>query len=313
MTLTMHAVENRCRDAFRQHLERGDEQTLTLAYEFGRSALAEGLGVLDMAVAVSRATAPEAAVDDATATRAEAFLLECFSPFEMAHRGALEANEALRRMDERREDHLRRVARELHDETGHLLAMVHAALDELRPDLAPGGRAALARTFGVLRQMEDEIRRLTHELRPGILDDLGLVPALVYLGEGVTRRANVAVTVRGSTDGRLPAPVESALYRVVQEALTNVTRHAQASRASIELERTPRALNCRVRDDGRGFVPAQALASARPRGIGLEGMRERITQLGGTFEIRSEPGCGTELVMTIPIEVPHADASAHRG
>lgn len=294
MTPAMREVEDRCVQAFRVHLEAGDERTLNQAYECGRTALAEGLGVLDMAVLVSRATAcARAAEDGPTAARLEEFLLECFSPFEMAHRGAREANEALRRMDERREEHLRRVARELHDETGQLLATLHAALEGLRPHLVPGGDAPLERTFGLLRQMEDEIRRLAHELRPVILDDLGLVPALLFLGEGVTHRSGVTVTVRGSTDGRLPPAVETALYRVVQEALTNVARHARASRATVELERTEGAVSCRVRDDGWGFDPTAPFPSERRRGIGLEGMRERVAQLGGAFEVRSGPGHGT--------------------
>jgi signal transduction histidine kinase len=312
-TATLEVLD-RCRQAFHRHLEAGDEHTLNQAYELGRTALAEGLGVLDMALVVSRATAPARAAEGGPeASRVEDFLLECFSPFEMAHRGALEANEALRRMDERREEHLRSVARELHDETGHLLATLHVALEGFRPYLSPGGDAPLVRTFGLLRQMEDEIRRLAHELRPVILDDLGLVPALVFLGEGVTRRSDVAVTVRGSTDGRLASVVETTIYRVVQEALANVARHAQARRATVELERTAHAVSCRVRDDGRGFDPTQEIGGDRRRGIGLEGMRERVARLGGVFEVCSGPGRGTELVMRIPIEGSHVDTLADRG
>jgi signal transduction histidine kinase len=208
---------------------------------------------------------------------------------------------------------LRRVARELHDEAGHLLATLHSALEGLRPHLAPGGDAPLARTFGLLRQMEDEIRRLAHELRPAILDDLGLLPALAFLGEGVTRRSDVAVTVRGSTEGRLAPAVETTIYRVVQEALTNVARHAHASRATVELERTAHEVSCRVRDDGRGFDPTAKPAGDRRRGIGLEGMRERVARLGGAFEVCSRPGSGTELMLRIPTEDSHVDTLADRG
>ena len=307
-------VEHRCARALRRHLEAGDEATLNEAYELGRSALAEGLGVLEMALVLARAGAFVCAPGDPGASgRLEAFLLECLSPFEMAHRGAREASEALRRMDERREQHLRAVARELHDQAGQLVATLHVALEGLRPRLVPGGGEHLERAFGLLRQVEDEIRRLAHELRPVILDDLGLMPALRLLGDGMARRWGVAVTIEGSTRGRLPPEVETALYRVAQEALANVGRHSRACGASVELERTDREVVCRIRDDGQGFEPAVVLARGRRRGIGLEGIRERITRLGGALEIRSRPARGTDLVMRIPLEVAHDHACAARG
>ncbi len=313
MTAPIQDAETRCAQVYRQHLEAGDEETRSQAYEFGRTVLAEGLGVLDMAVLVSRATARARNAGVPYEPRLEEFLLECFSPFEMAYRGAREANEALRQMDERREEQLRTIARELHDETGQLLATLHHALEGVRPHLAPGGEGPLERSFVLLRRMEDEIRRLAHELRPVILDDLGLLPALQFLGESMAERTGIAVAVQGSTGGRLPAPVETALYRVVQEALTNVARHARASRVAVEIERTDRALRCRIRDDGTGFDPAAPPGNDGRPGIGLEGMRDRLAHLGGALEIRSEPGAGTELSIRIPIEVPHEDTPADRG
>ena len=314
MTAPMQDVEARCAQVYRRHLEEADEEARSQAYEFGRTALAEGLGVLDMALLVSRATARARiagrALDE---PRLEEFLLECYSPFEMAHRGAREANEALRRMDERREEQLRAIARELHDETGQLLATLHHALEGVRPHLAPGGQKPLERSFGLLRRMEDEIRRLAHELRPVILDDLGLMPALLFLAESVSERTGIEVTVEGTSGGRLPPPVETALYRVVQEALTNAARHARASGVAVEIERTGRAVTCRIHDDGTGFDPAATVSGERRRGIGLEGMRERVTHVGGALDIRSEPGAGTELSLRIPLEGPHEDTPADRG
>jgi two-component system sensor histidine kinase UhpB len=298
------AAERRCARALRNHLENGDEVSLSQAYEFGRWALARGLGVLDMAMLLSRALV-RAGITGQTgaARRVEGFVLECLSPFEMTHRGAREANEALRRLDERREEHVRTIARELHDEAGQLIATLHVALETLRPHLAPGGGGPLDRAFGLLRRVEDEIRRLAHELRPTILDDLGLAPALHFLGEGVARRSGIAVTVEGLTGGRLPPEVETALYRATQEALTNVVRHADATRASVRVDRVNGGIRCRIRDDGRGFDPAGTRARGGRQGIGLEGIRDRVGRLGGTLDIRSGPGGGTELTLRIPLEV----------
>src|SRR5207244_7478010 len=132
------------------------------AYEFGRTALAEGAGVLDMAVVLWRAAlatrVPTPGGAKALHHRLETFLLECLSPFEMAHRGTREANEALRYLDERREEQARRIAQELHDEAGQLLAAVHLALDRAARHTAPEGVEPLAQAVDMLRKAEDELR-----------------------------------------------------------------------------------------------------------------------------------------------------------
>src|SRR6185369_5166994 len=167
-------------------LRAGDEGSLTEAYEFGRSALAAGVGVMDLAVVLWRVSleARTGGDDLWLARRIESFLLECLSPYEMALRGAREANEALRRLDERREEHVRRIAHELHDQAGQILATVYLSLEGLREHLTPGAEERLEKVSALLEKVEDEIRRVAHELRPVILDDLGLVPALRLLGEG---------------------------------------------------------------------------------------------------------------------------------
>jgi signal transduction histidine kinase len=312
---TRDELEARCARALSDHLVAGDERTLHAAYEFGRAALAEGIGVLDM-VLLLRHALKEAAGDDPGALldeRVEPFLMECLSPFEMAHRGAREANEALRRYDERREELLRRMARELHDEAGQLLATVHLALERVRPHLEGKGSAHLEQALSLMRQVEDEIRRIAHELRPTILDDLGLSPALHFLGEGIGQRAGIEVAVSAPEEERLPASIEIALYRASQEALANVARHARASRVQLEVRRLDDHVICRIRDDGHGFDPEQELAPGRRRGLGIAGIRERIAPLGGTLDIDSRPGSGTELVIRIPLEVTHAHTNSDRG
>jgi signal transduction histidine kinase len=309
-------LEERCASALRRHLEAGDESTLHEAYEFGRLALAREVGVLDMALLLWRAVLevrPGFEGDRRIARRIEEFLLECLSPFEMAHRGAREANEALRTLEERREEHVRRVGRELHDQAGQLLATVYLSLDGLRSHLAPEGEESLARMVALLNQVEDEIRRVAHELRPMILDDLGLVPALRFLGEGVAQRSGLSITVKGSTGGRLPPRIETELYRTAQEALSNVARHSRASKAEIEIRRTQREVRCGIRDDGRGFDPAARPAPGAPRGLGLSSIRERLAPRGGALEVRSRPGDGTELLISIPLEVSHAHTGSAGG
>jgi len=301
-------LEQRCTQALFRHLAAGDESTLHEAYEFGRSALAEGIGLLDMAVILwwtVNVARREAGDDGCFAERARGFVLESLSPFEMAHRGAREAGEALRKLDERREEHVRRIARELHDQAGQLLATVFLSLDGLRAHLAPEGAESLARVKGLLHAVEDEIRRVAHELRPVVLDDLGLLPALRFLAEGVAARSGLSVIVTGSTGGRLPARIETELYRATQEALSNVVRHSHATRALIEVRRTSREIRCKVRDDGRGFDPAAPPAAEDPGGMGLRGIRERLAPLGGAMELFSRPREGTEVRIRIPLEVAH--------
>jgi signal transduction histidine kinase len=309
-------LERRCARLLNRHLESGDERTLLAAYELGREALAEGVGILDLALPLWRAarTALHARDEDGGrfTQRLESFVMECLSPFEMAHRGAREANEALRRSDERREEQARRIARELHDEAGQLLAAVHLALERARRHVAPAGREAMTEAVDLLGRAGDELRRLAHELRPVVLDDLGLMPALRFLGEGVAQRSGVAVGVTGSEE-RLPAAVETAIYRAAQEALNNVSRHARASRASIEVLSTEREVLCRIQDDGCGFNPERVLARGAGSGLGLNGLRERVAGVGGTLEISSQPGRGTELVIRIPLEVCHGGACTDRG
>jgi signal transduction histidine kinase len=143
------------------------------------------------------------------------------------------------------------------------------------------------------------LRRLAHELRPTILDDLGLRPALEFLAEGFASRAGIKVIVRGTCEGRLPAQIENAVYRIVQEALTNAARHARATAVTVELEQAAHRLVCSVRDDGVGF-DSEALLGRGARGLGLLGMRERLTPFGGTLQIHSAPGQGTEVRVTVP-------------
>jgi signal transduction histidine kinase len=298
--------------ALREYLAGAGEAPLKRAYELGRKAMADGRGVLEM-LALHHGTLLSVvrhAEDTAECGRmiraAEVFFAESLSPFEMAHRGYRETHAALRRLNETLEEEAKRIAHALHDEAGQLLVSVHLALDGLARDL-PKARPRLQQVLDLLRQIEEELRRLSHELRPTILDALGLVPALEFLAQGVSARAGVSITVEGGLDRRLRAAAETALYRIVQEALTNATRHAHANRVQVTLGLRGGTVSCVVRDDGKGFDLAEVQARKNERGFGLVGIRERLSALGGTLEIHTASGRGTELLITIPQEAQNAD------
>ncbi|TMB54054.1 MAG: hypothetical protein E6J56_11985 [Deltaproteobacteria bacterium] len=294
--------------ALEDYLDGVGEAALARAYELGRRAVVDGLGVLEMAAlhhealraSVLRLDALEARAKAAEA--AQAFFSESLSPFEMTHRTSREANTALRRLNERLEEEARRIAHTLHDEAAQLLASVHIALDALARDLPQSVRSRLEEVRGLLDRMEGELRTLSHELRPTMLDDLGLVPALQFLAEGVAKRTGLSVEVKGSTHGRLPPAVETALYRVVQEALTNAVRHAHPVHVKVQLQREARAVRCSVSDDGVGFDAATALAHRGGPGLGLVGIRERLDALRGSLQITSSPGRGTRVHVAVPLE-----------
>jgi two-component system sensor histidine kinase UhpB len=214
-----------------------------------------------------------------------------------------EAARALRAVNQRLEEEARRIAHALHDEAAQLLASVYLALDALADDLPPDARVRLAEIRALLEQVEAQLRRLSHELRPTILDDFGLIPALRFLAEGISKRTGLSVIVTGSTGGRLPTQVETVLYRIVQEGLTNVTKHAQANRAVICLDRDPEQILCSIGDDGRGFQTSTRRRARRDtQGLGLIGIEERIAAVAGTLSIESSASVGTTLKIAIPLK-----------
>ena len=295
-------------DALRDYLARPNEPALRLAYETGRFTLTNGAGVLGMAALHHQALkevipglAPEIE-ESLLIKRAEEVFIESLMPFEMSHRAFREAIVVLRRMNERIEEEAKRIAHALHEEAGGLLASTHLALEELARDLSPQGSERLALVRRLLGEMDEQLRQLAHEIRPILLDDLGLIPALDYLAKGMSKRARVAITVEGSTEGRLPPAVETTLYRNVQEALNNVIRHAKANNVTVVVTREERAVRCLVRDDGVGFDVSAVIAAHGERGLGHVGMRERLDSLHGTLLITSRPDQGSELVMYIPLE-----------
>jgi len=308
MSSLWRELESEYASALRDYLSNPVEAALQRAYELGRTALDKGLGVLEMVVLHQESqlrilAGAVTAVDGlAMIKMAGNFFMESLGPFEMAHRGFREANTALLRLNERLEEEARRIAHALHDEAGQFLACVHIALEEFARDLPPASRAHLQEVKGLLDEIEEQLRSLSHELRPTILDDLGLLPALEFLADRVSKRAGLSIAVGGPRDGRLPFVIETALYRIVQESLTNVSKHAQATRVRVQIRREPRMIRCSIEDDGIGFDVPAVLGRKGERGLGLVGIRERVEALGGTLEVKSQPGQGTELSIMIPLE-----------
>lgn len=299
--------------ALKGYLTRRDEAYLQRAYELGRHGLADGVGLLDLTAVHHAALAREVrrGATPADSARIVAagndFFAECLSPFEMTHRTFRDSAIALRNLYEGVEAEVRRIAHALHDEAGQLLASVYLALRELEADLTPDAQKGIAKIDALLGQVEKELRRLSHELRPTVLDDLGLVPALQYLANSVSLRTGLSVTVECDEGPPLPLVIETTVYRIVQESLTNAIKHARASQVAIGLSRGAKALRCVIRDNGRGFdVPAVLARRGTERGLGLPGILERVAALGGALHIGSSAGAGTQLDITIPLETSDA-------
>ncbi len=207
--------------------------------------------------------------------------------------------DALRRAVQAQEAERRRLARELHDETGQALTSMLLGLSAVeRAETTEAARAAAGDLRGLVVETLQSVRRLAVELRPSALDDFGLEPALKRLGQTVSEAGSLDVQVEARLGtGRLPSEVETAVYRIVQEALTNAVKHAAAERLSIVVTRTPERVSVMIEDDGEGFD-----LSARPgEGLGLLGMRERVDLLDGSLTIDSAPGAGTTLVVELPL------------
>jgi signal transduction histidine kinase len=204
------------------------------------------------------------------------------------------------------EDERRRVSRELHDTVGqHLTALtVGLKLISDDPGLPPSLRERLARLQRSVRGLDDDVERLSHRLRPAALDDLGLEVALQQHAEEWSQDSGIELTLlaRGLHGRRWPAALETTVFRTVQEALTNVLRHAGAHQVSLIVERRGRELRVVVEDDGCGFDAAALRVQPGRNGLGLLGMAERARLAGGRLELESEPGRGTTLFVALPLD-----------
>jgi signal transduction histidine kinase len=213
-----------------------------------------------------------------------------------------------RRLVEVQEQERRYIARELHDEAGQALTSLMIQLKLLQRQAADPPAVSQG-TGELLRAVEDlmeNLHRLAVDLRPASLDHVGLVAALEQHCQTLSRRHGLPISFEASgIDGRLPSEAETALYRIVQEALRNALRHARASRVQVTLQSRDGRIVAVVQDDGRGFDTS---APKDAGCLGLVGMRERAEGLDGTLSVESQPNEGTSIV----VEVPHAHQDPHR-
>ncbi|HEU4929539.1 MAG TPA: sensor histidine kinase, partial [Candidatus Krumholzibacteria bacterium] len=203
------------------------------------------------------------------------------------------------------EDERRRISRELHDGLGQRLSGLKMALQLLEDDATDKGRAPSSQLEQLSRdidQMIVEVRRLSYNLRPAALDDFGLVAAIEMLCKDFVKTNHIEVHFEpGERDAPHDSHVDIAVYRIVQEALSNVAKHASASRVKVDLRRRDASIVVMVEDDGRGFDPAELHVEGDGSGLGLVGMMERTELLGGRFDVQSRVGAGTRIEAELPL------------
>ncbi len=221
-------------------------------------------------------------------------------------RGSAEQLKALsRRLVEIQEAERRQLSRELHDRVGQNLTALSINLDMLNRSLSgersDEQRQRLSDSSALLEATVDSIENVVAELRPPMLDDYGLLPALNWYAKDFSRRTGIAVTVSGSdTDERVPAEMAITFFRIAQEALTNVAKHARAARAEIVFERTASHCFMTVADNGIGLERAPDRDTERRPRLGMVTMRERAQAVGASFLVRTLPGGGTEVAVRVP-------------
>lgn len=330
------AVATGYREVLGAYLDHRDEAALLGAYELGRRLMEQGVGILDI-IRIHHETIAELGATAAPEPSAPLEILtEVLAPFEMAYRGFDEANQSLRRLAdsleqqvaqrtgelraslealkasdaERRrllarvvtaqEQERRRIAEDLHDDSVQAMAAVGLRLSALRSELAgaiaPERLAAIERsvTLAVAR-----LRRLMFELHPPELDRDGLAAALRrYLAE-IGPEAGLSCDVRSLLPAEPALAVREVLYRVAQEAIINVRKHAGARSVTVTLEQRDAGVLVRISDDGGGFDPA-AVSAQRPGHLGITAMQERAAMAGGRVEIFSQPGTGTAVEAWVP-------------
>jgi signal transduction histidine kinase len=219
----------------------------------------------------------------------------------------VEINEQLRSLSAHlqniREEERIHIAREMHDELGQLLTGFKMDVSWLRKRFAGNNDPALMEKLEGMVTITDEavrfVRRIAAELRPSILDDLGLIPALEWHNREFEKRFNIQVEFQSHVDFKIPSGIATGIFRMYQESLTNVARHSGAKKVSAILDTTDENIHLSITDDGKGFD----IDRAEQKTLGLLGMKERAIMIGGKLEIKSEPGRGTTILITIPLAV----------
>jgi two-component system, NarL family, sensor histidine kinase DegS len=202
------------------------------------------------------------------------------------------------------EEERKLISRELHDEIAQTLAGINVYLAALKVDATINTKGLgrnIARTQRLVEKSVNIVHRFARELRPTVLDDLGLIPALHSFLKEFTKRTGILIRVTAvASVEELNGTKRTVLYRVTQEALTNIAKHAHASRVKVDLKTIPGAVRLEINDDGKSFVVENVPFAKRHKHLGLIGMRERVEMVGGSFSIESAPGQGTTVCAQIP-------------
>lgn len=193
-----------------------------------------------------------------------------------------------------------RIAQRLHDDAGQMLAVVYLELAAIEREGSAALQGQIKQVMSHLDDVTKQLRQLAYELHPLILERHGLVPALNELAKGMAARHDLEVTIVDGEFERLDSKVETVLYRTAQEALTNVSKHAKASRVAVSLWKKQNTVHCSISDNGIGF-PRHGDGAEVHAGIGLTGVHERVQAMQGSCTILSKPGCGTTIQVEIPL------------
>ena len=218
-----------------------------------------------------------------------------------------------RRILSAQEEERKRISRDLHDVVAQMLNGINLRLAELRKETATSSAGLdrkISRTQRLVEESVDNVHRFARQLRPAMLDDLGLIPAMEAFAKSFARDTGIRVMLDTTTKlEELNGAKRTALFRVVQEALTNVVRHARAKRVDISLQLRGETVHMRIKDNGKSFDVHKVMHSGKVRHVGLLGMKERVDMIGGAFEIESSPGKGT----TIHVAIPFKNGTRKRG
>ncbi|HEX5313650.1 MAG TPA: ATP-binding protein [Gammaproteobacteria bacterium] len=298
----------RYRNRLRDYLHGAATASLEDAQALGREALASESGILAWLATHREAAGAlgvnRLATEDAVRKAAERFFAASLASFDRAHREHRKSQDALRRINGCLENEARRIALLLHEEAAQLLAAAYLELAGIERETAMAAiKPRAARMRAQLDGVRGQLRHISHELSPPALERLGLIPALEFLAEGVHERSALDIAIDASSvcETRLSPPIETTLYRAVQEALNNAVQHAAATHARVTLRCDRDRVICTIADDGRGFVRSPGGKQATAGGLGLIAIRARLQSLGGSLHIASVPERGTTLRISVPL------------
>lgn len=220
---------------------------------------------------------------------------------DLPERSLPESEAAVQRVEEILQEHSERIANAVHGEAGQLLAAVLRRLDEVGSEVSPGFRPDLAEIREMLEGIGAQLREITQDVRPAVLDDFGLFAAVGRLIEPISKRHGMKLVCEAPVSRPMAVEVETAVYRVVQECLNNAVKHSGAEQVRITFAYSGDQLECIVSDNGVGFDLHEVFSRRGARGMGMVGMRERIASVGGSLAVVSSPGGGCRTSICVPL------------